>query len=204
MMGFPEKQFYTEAEYLEIERHSTEKHEYFQGEIFPLYRSENSKGEIVAMSGASLSHNEIFSNIFGELSFKLKGKPCKPYGSDLRVNIPNLSLYTYPDISIICNEPNLTDSEKDTYTNPTVIIEILSKSTRNYDLGGKFLLYKQIETLKEYILIDSESIKVIKYSKNDDNSWLMIEINSINEALKLNSVDVEIFLNDIYDNVKFV
>ncbi len=202
-MGFPEKKLYTIAEYLEFERNATEKHEYYQGEIRLLHRNDDLIDEVHSMSGASRIHNEIFSNIFGELCSKLKGKPCKPYGSDFRVNIPNLTLFTYPDISIICNEPDLTDSEKDTYTNPTIIFEILSPSTRNYDLGGKFLLYKQIETLKEYILIDSEAIKVIKYSKNDDNSWLMIEMNSLNEYLKLNSVQIELQLIDIYDNVKF-
>ncbi len=203
-MGFPEKKYYTVEEYLEFERNSSEKHEYFQGEIRLLHRNDDFIDEVYSMSGASRIHNEIFSNIFGELCYKLKGKPCRPYGSDFRVNIPNLTLFTYPDISVICNDPDLTDSEKDTYTNPTIIIEILSPSTRNYDLGGKFLLYKQIESLKEYILIDSESIKAIKYSKNDDNSWLMTEMNSLNEYLKLNSVQLELQLIDIYDNVKFV
>jgi Uma2 family endonuclease len=203
-MGYPEKKLYSEEEYLELERKSTVKHEYFQGEIRILVRNDDSHSEMKNMSGASKVHNEISSNCIFELKSKLKGKPCRPYGSDFRVNIPDLTLYTYPDISVICNEPNLTDSEKDTFTNPTVIFEILSPSTRNYDLGGKFLLYKQIETLKEYILIDSEAIKVIKYSKNEDNSWLMTEINTLNEMLKLNSVQVELQLIDIYDNVKFV
>ncbi len=203
-MGFPEKIYISEAEYLEFERNATEKHEYFQGEIRLLHRNEDAINDVNAMSGASKSHNEIFSNIFGELKSKLKGKSCRPYGSDFRVNIPNLSLYTYPDISVVCHEPIMTDSEMDTYTNPTVIIEILSKSTRNYDLGGKFLLYKQIESLQEYVLVDSEAIKVIKFTKNEDNSWLMTEINSVSETLKINTLEVTIPLIDIYDNVKFV
>ncbi len=202
-MGFPEKKIFTEAEYLEFERNATEKHEYFQGEIIPLHKNNGLSNEINGMSGASFEHNEISANCIFELKTKLKGRPCRTYGSDFRVNIPNISLFTYPDVSIYCNEPQTIDSEKDSATNPTVIIEILSKSTRNYDLGGNFLLYKQIETLKEYILIDSESIKVIKYSKNDDNSWLMTEMNSFNENLKLNSVQVELQLIDVYDNVKF-
>jgi Uma2 family endonuclease len=202
-MGFPEKKIYTVEEYLEFERNSTEKHEYFQGEIRLLHRNDDLINEIYSMSGASRIHNEIFTNVFGELSYRLKGKKCRPYGSDFRVNIPNLTLYTYPDISLICNDPNLTDSEKDTFTNPTIIIEILSPSTKNYDLGRKFLLYKQIESLKEYILIDSEAIKVIKYFRNDDNSWLMTEMSFIEEILKLNSIEIELVLSDIYDNVKF-
>lgn len=204
MMGHPEKKYITEAEYLKFERNATEKHEYFQGEIRLLQRNDDAINEVNAMSGASKSHNEIFSNIFGELKLKLKGKPCRPYGSDFRVNIPDLTLYTYPDVSVICNEPNLTDSENDTFTNPTIIVEILSKSTRNYDLGGKFLLYKQIASLKEYILVDSEEIKVIKYFKNADNSWLMTEVNVIESSFKLDSIQLEINLTDVYDNVKFV
>jgi Uma2 family endonuclease len=161
-MGFPEKKIFTEAEYLQLERNSTEKHEYFQGEIFE-------------MSGASIAHNEIFSNLFGELATKLKGKRCRPYGSDFRVSIPKNTLYTYPDISVICNEPDLTDSERDTYTNPTIIFEILSKSTRNYDQGEKFSLYREIDSLKNYILIDSQNFKVQIFSKNDDETWLLSE-----------------------------
>ena len=189
-MGLPEKKYFSEVEYLEFERNSNIKHEYFHGEIF-------------AMSGASMPHNEIASNCLFELKSKLKGKPCRPYGSDLRINIPHNTLYTYPDLSIICNKPELIDNEEDTYTNPTIIVEILSPSTRNYDLGGKFLLYKQIATLKEYILIDSESVQVIKYSRNDNNSWLVTEINSVDNILQLNSVQIELHLVDIYENVKF-
>lgn len=190
-MVFPEKKYFTVEEYLEFERNSSEKHEYYQGEIFD-------------MSGASFVHNKIFANFFGELSSKLKGKTCQPFGSDLRTSVQVGNLFAYPDISVICGNPDFTDDKFDTVKNPTVIIEILSPSTRNYDLGGKFLLYKQIETLKEYILIDSEAIKVIKYSKNDDNSWLMIEMNSLNENLKLNSVKVELKLEDIYYNANIV
>ena len=132
-------------EYLAGERAALEKHEYYQGEVF-------------AMSGASLQHNVIFSNLFTDIGSKLKGKGCKPYGSDLRIHIPRNTLYTYPDISIICGEAHLTDNEFDTATNPTVIIELLSKSTRNYDKGEKFTLYRDIDALKEYILVDTEKI----------------------------------------------
>lgn len=137
-MAIEENNFITELEYLDAERVSFEKHEYYKGEIF-------------AMSGASIPHNKIFSNLFGTLYSKSKGKPCQPYGSDLRIHIPLNSLYTYPDLSIICGEPETTDENFDSVINPTVIFEILSKSTRNYDLGQKFELYRQITTLREYI-----------------------------------------------------
>ncbi|MFZ1525877.1 MAG: Uma2 family endonuclease, partial [Saprospiraceae bacterium] len=134
-MGLPEKQYFTPEQYLESERLALEKHEFYLGEIF-------------AMSGASFRHNQIFKNTYGNLFNKLKGKPCQPYGSDLRIHIPNNSLYTYPDISIICGKPEMTDTVKDTITNPSVIIEILSKSTYDYDKGQKFTLYRDIDSLR--------------------------------------------------------
>ncbi len=203
-MGFPEKKFITIEEYLALERIAIEKHEYFQGEIFLLHKTENSNGNIKAMSGASFAHNKIFSNTFGSLSSNLLGKKCDAFGSDLRINIPVNTLFTYPDISIICGEPQFTDDNFDTITNPSVLFEILSKSTRNYDLGEKFVLYRQIQTLKNYILIDSESLKVIKYSKNQDDSWLLTEMNSIDDTFTIESVDVTLQLSTIYNNVKFV
>lgn len=190
-MGLPEITYITEQEYLTTERLATEKHEYFQGEIF-------------AMSGASKAHNEISVNCIYELKSKLKGRTCRPYGSDFRINIPRNTLYTYPDISVFCSDPQTLDAEDDTATNPTVIIEILSASTRNYDQGEKFNLYREIDTLKEYILIDSQAIKVIKHSKNEDNSWLLVEYKSIEDVFFIKSIDVELSLINLYDNVKFV
>ncbi|MBK7638269.1 MAG: Uma2 family endonuclease [Saprospiraceae bacterium] len=159
-MGLPEKQYITPEQYLESERLALEKHEFYLGEIF-------------AMSGASFRHNQIFKNTYIKLGTKLAGKSCQPYGSDLRIHIPNNSLYTYPDISIICGKPEMTDTVKDTITNPSVIIEILSKSTYDYDKGQKFTLYRDIDSLREYILIDSMSIRVEHYFKNEDSSWTL-------------------------------
>jgi Uma2 family endonuclease len=189
-MGLPEIKYITEKEYLTAERLATEKHEYFQGEVF-------------AMSGASKAHNEIFINALGEFINQLKGKPCRPYGSDFRVNIPKNTLYTYPDISVFCTDPETLDAEKDTATNPTVIVEILSASTRNYDQGEKFNLYREIDSLKEYILIDSQTVKVIKHSKNDDGSWLLVEYKSIENSFFIKSIAVELSLVNLYENVKF-
>ena len=171
-------------EYLEAESAATEKHEYYQGEIF-------------AMSGASLKHNQIFSNFFGELAHKLKGKGCKPFGSDLRIHIPKNTLYTYPDISIICGDPNLTDDKFDTGTNPSVLIELLSKSTRNYDKGEKFTLYRDIDSLKEYILIDTEKVFVEKHIRNADNSWQLTDYRSLDNSFVIETVNCNFLLKDI-------
>ena len=177
-------------EYLESERAATEKHEYYQGEIF-------------AMSGCSLKHNKIFSNFFGELAYKFKGKSCKPFGSDLRIHIPKNTLYTYPDISIICGDPNLTDDKFDTATNPSVIIELLSKSTRNYDKGEKFTLYRDIDSLKEYILVDTEKVFVEKHIRNADNSWQLTDYRSLDNSFTIETINSNFLLKDIYEGVSF-
>ena len=147
------KDRYTIEEYLEMENAAAEKHEYYKGEIF-------------AMSGAKLTHNMIVTNIFGNLYSKLKGKPCRPFGSDMRIHIPANTLFTYPDISVMCGEIESRDNDDMNFLNPTVIIEVLSPSTKNYDRGEKFRLYRDIPSLKEYILVDSESISIEAFHIN--------------------------------------
>ncbi|WP_431294737.1 Uma2 family endonuclease [Pedobacter sp. P26] len=185
-----QKRYYTVEEYLEMEKVSTEKHEYFQGEIF-------------TMSGAGDNHNEIFSNVFGEIGNKLKGKPCRPYGSDKRMNIPENTLFTYPDISIYCNGLIHSKFDDDTSISPTVIIEILSPSTKNYDQGKKFNLYKDIPSLKEYIMIDSESVWVQAFYIDDENNWKLNEHKKISDTLSLISMGFDLALSDIYYYVTF-
>jgi len=184
------KRHYTVEEYLEMEKPSAVKHEYFQGEVF-------------AMSGAGDNHNEIFSNVFGEIVHKLKGKPCRAYGSDKRMNIPENTLFTYPDISIYCNGLIHSDVDEDTSILPTIIIEILSASTKNYDRGRKFNLYKDIPSLKEYIMIDSESVLVEAYYINDEQNWDLHQHQDISDILTLVSMGFDIGLADIYEHVSF-
>ncbi len=189
-MAAPALKYIDPSEYLDAERKALDKHEYYKGEIF-------------AMSGASLAHNVIASNVFISAGQKLKGKNCRPFGSDLRVHIPKNSLYTYPDISIVCGDVETTDDHFDTATNPLVIIEILSSSTRDYDKGGKFTLYRDIDSLQEYLLIDSEKIMVEKFIRNADNSWQLTEYKSIEQSFWINSVNIELQLQDVYEDVPF-
>ena len=132
-------------EYLEMENASSEKHEYYQGEIF-------------AMSGAKVPHNIIATNLVVALTIKLKGKSCRPFNSDQRIHVEANTLFTYPDISIICGDIITQNNDDYNVLNPTVLIEVLSRSTKNYDRGEKFKLYRDIPTLREYVLVDSESI----------------------------------------------
>jgi Uma2 family endonuclease len=186
----PKYNHVTPERYLEMERASEEKHEYYKGEVF-------------AMSGASLRHNIIAKNFNGILIPFLKGQSCDIFGSDLRIHIPENSLFTYPDFSIICGEPKTTDKEKDTVINPSVLVEILSKSTKDYDRGTKFSLYRSIKTLKEYILIDFLSISVELFAKQQDNSWKLTEYKQLSDNFYIAAIDLTLFLKDIYDNVNF-
>ena len=178
-------------EYLEAENASEQKHEYFQGEAF-------------AMAGASDAHNEIFSNLFTELGNRLKGKPCRPYGSDKRMHIPQNTLFTYPDISIYCNGKTPFGIDENTSVEPTVVIEILSSGTKNYDRGGKFKLYRDIPTLKEYILVDSESISVEVFRLNAGNHWELEEFKAIDQSFAFTSLNIVISLREVYEHTNLV
>lgn len=186
----PKYNYISPEHYLELERASELKHEYYKGEVY-------------AMSGASLPHNDIFHNVYGALTFFLKGKGCKPYGSDLRIHIPQNTLYTYPDISIICGKPETSDSFRDNIINPSVIIKILSKSTKDYDRGTKFNLYRSIKTLKEYILIDSTSISVEIFTRQEDNSWILTEFKQLSDSFLISTISLTLHLKDIYEDVSF-
>jgi Uma2 family endonuclease len=186
----PKYDYISAEQYLEMERASNEKHEYYKGEVF-------------AMSGASLRHNIIAGNININIAPFLKGKGCRIYGSDLRIHIPENTLYTYPDFSIICGKAETTDTFTDNVTNPAVILEILSKSTRDYDRGTKFHLYRGIKTLKEYILIDSTSISVELFMRQEDNSWKLTEYKQLPDSFYISTIGLTLFLKDIYDDVSF-
>jgi Uma2 family endonuclease len=175
--------------YLEMENAALEKHEYYQGEVF-------------AMSGAKVPHNTIASNLMVQLGIKLKGKKCRPYGSDQRIHIPSNTLFAYPDISIVCGEVITLNNDEYNVLNPTVIIEVLSKSTKNYDRGEKFKLCRDINTLKEYVLVDSESIHIEVFRLNEKDHWELEEYNIDNKELEIRSINETILLSDIYDDVK--
>ena len=175
-------------EYLQFEKSSPEKHEFYDGEVF-------------SMDGAGARHNIIFSNLFGGLAYRMKGRSCKAYGSDLRVHVPENSLFTYPDISIFCGElrPAFDDN---TFVGPTVLFEILSPSTCNYDRGEKFRLYRGIPSLTEYVLVDSEAVNVEAFRINIQDHWELEEYKFLTERLSIKSIHVDIALAEIYDQTQ--
>lgn len=176
-------------EYLAFEREATEKHEYYKGEVF-------------AMSGAGRRHNIISSNLIIALGNRLKGKPCRPFGSDMRLHIPQNTLFTYPDVAVYCGEMETTFD--DNALQPVVIIEILSPSTKNYDRGEKFKLYRDIPSLREYILVDAESISVEVFRLNATKHWELEEYNSADVHLEIPALNLSIPIHEIYDGTKLL
>lgn len=181
--------YLTETEYLERERVSIIKHEYYAGEIF-------------AMSGASESHNLIASNINASLYNQTRGRGCRIYPSDMRIKVVRTGLYTYPDITIVCGKPEFVDvTKRDTLVNPTIIIEILSPSTERYDRGVKFQNYRTIETLKEYILVAQNTYRIERYVRFEAQTWILTEAVGIESSITLDSIQCILALADTYELV---
>ncbi len=182
---------YIEAEeYLEIERNAEYRSEYFNGEMF-------------ALAGTTREHNMILVNLISALSRELGDKPCQIFASDLRLKVNPTGLYTYPDLVVVCGEQKFEDEKFDTLLNPTLIIEILSELTEAYDRGRKFESYRQLESLKEYILVSSKYMKIEKFLKQMDGKWLLTEEGNMEKSIELSSINCAVRLSDIYRNIPF-
>jgi Uma2 family endonuclease len=177
-------------EYLEGERKAVEKHELINGKI-------------ITMKGASFNHNRIVRNMIAAIHGRLKGKSCEVFPSDLRVNIPSTNSFMYPDLTIVCGKPELLDEQFDNLLNPSVIIEVLSPSTESHDRGTKFFNYQQIDSLKEYILINSTSVLISTITKKDDGLWKFENITDLSALLTISTINQQLPLADIYEGVTF-
>ncbi len=182
------QQFYTREEYLALEEQAEIKHEFFQGEIF-------------AMAGGTFNHAKISLNIVVSLSNQLRGKNCTPMNSDMRVHTPS-GLDTYPDISIYCGKPELSDKQH-SLLNPVIIIEVLSPSTRSYDRGDKFVLYRALPSLRDYVLVDSERMFVEHFRRTDANEWILHEYQDSTETLHFSVLEETLSLASIYESIEF-
>jgi Uma2 family endonuclease len=186
-MATVSKRLLTPQEYLEIERRAETKSEFYAGEMF-------------AMSGASWEHTLIKDNIARRAGNQLNGGPCKALTSDLRVRIPT-GLYTYPDVVIVCDEPKFEDAMFDTLLNPRCLVEVLSESTEGYDRGTKFSHYRQIPSLKEFILVSQEHALVERFVRQADESWLLTEFKGLDQTFAYATIPVKIPLAEIYAGV---
>lgn len=182
------KQYKTIEEYLEIENASTKKHEYYKGEIFD-------------MAGAKLSHNDVAGNFYHQFRNKLKGKPCRPYNSDTRVHIEKNTLFTYPDVTIVCGEPETLNNDNISVLNPVMLVEVLSPSTANYDRGSKFMLYRDIPSLKEYVIADPETKSIESWFINNSGHW-ELRTYSGTDTFHSYSLDIDIPLADIFEGLQ--
>ena len=167
------------------------------------FRHEYRDGLIVAMSGARRAHNLISVNMASELRTALKDRDCEIYASEMRVWVPKTRLYTYPDIVVVCGEPQFVDDEFDTLLNPIVVVEILSESTEGYDRGLKFQNYRSIDSLKEYVLVSQDKASVEKYVKHGDGFWMLSEASGLDNGITLETIDCTLSLTDVYDKVNF-
>ncbi len=187
-MSVQTQPFVTPEEYLERERRAEYKSEYYQGEVF-------------AMSGASRNHVMIVSNLVFALHTALGGTGCLVFPSDLRVHVPAVGLFTYPDVSVVCGEEELLDEEFDTLLNPVLLVEVLSPSTESYDRGTKFAFYRSIASLREYALVSQRQKMVEVFRKNEEGLWVLHEFDEARNDVALASVGCALRLDDLYANV---
>jgi Uma2 family endonuclease len=177
--------------------------EYLAKERLADIRSEFYRGEMFAMAGASWEHTLVKDNLAGEAGIKLKDGPCRVLTSDLRVKVSATGLYTYPDVIIVCDEPQFEDSKFDTLLNPRIVAEVLSDSTEKYDRGAKFGHYRQVPSVQEYVLVSQDSPLVERYVRQDDGTWTLRDFRGLDQTFEFATVSVKIPLADIYRGVKF-
>jgi Uma2 family endonuclease len=189
-MASQPKPRYTPEEYLAMEREADLKSEYIDGYI-------------VAVAGASEAHNLIVTNSVRELSIQLKGLDCRVYSNDMRVDLRERELFAYPDVVVVCGEPQFADEQRDNLRNPVVIIEVLSPSTESYDRGLKFIKYRRIQLLKEYLLVAQDGALIEHYVRQPNGDWLMSEAMGLDAVVRLDSIGCALSLREVYDKVRF-
>jgi Uma2 family endonuclease len=189
-MSTQPKTFLTPEEYLAIEREAP-------------FKSEYHGGEMLAMAGAREGHNLVSTNTVRELSVQLRSRPCRVYGSDMRVGIGR-DEYVYPDVSGVCDAPSFLDLTRDTLVNPNLIVEVLSPTTEAYDRGRKFELYQSIPSFTEYLLLASDRVHADLYVRQPSGLWLRSSFGAPEDTLTLESVNCRLKLADLYEKVEFV
>ncbi len=177
-----------ETDYLQAERQNPTKREYLAGEVR-------------ALAGASEPHNIIVFNLGGMLYHSLRGKSCRGYVVDMRVKVPELPAYLYPDVVIVCGQPQFEDEQEDTLLNPTVVIEVLSPSTEAFDRGEKFAAYQRVPTLREYLLVAQDRTHVEHFIRQPGGEWQRSEYTDLTQKLHLPSVGTDVPVELIYEGV---
>ena len=190
-MAIPQKKPHiTVEEYLALERAAEYRSEYFSGKMF-------------AMAGGTPEHSLISANLIRELGNALKGHRCAAYDKDLRIEISDTGLFTYPDASVICGPLDRSSRGNDMATNPTVLLEVLSDSTEAYDRGSKFAHYRTIPSFREYVLISQKEPLVEVFFRLPDGTWQLRPVSGCDSVAQLQSLNVVLRLAEIYDRIEF-
>ncbi|HKC66332.1 MAG TPA: Uma2 family endonuclease [Pyrinomonadaceae bacterium] len=180
--------FLTPEEYLAIERRAEYKSEYIDGVMY-------------AVSGASFWHNVVVANLITELVQQLRGRPCRVLPSDIKVRMPDSRKFFYPDVSVVCGEPQFHDERTDVILNPTLIIEVLSESTAGFDRGEKFQAYQQLNSLQEYLLVSQDKIFIEQFVRQERERWTYIATVGLESSLALPSIECSLSLKAVYDKI---
>ncbi len=182
---------FSPEEYLEFERQAEERHEFIGGKI-------------IKMAGESLSHSRISVNLTAEISIRLRQTNCEALSSNMKVRTTTKSLFAYPDLTVVCGAPKFHDVKKDVLVNPAVIFEVLSPSTERYDRAEKFHFYRdETPSLTDYILVSQDKFLIEQFTKQETGNWLYRYFNKAEDALKIESIEAEVLLRDIYLRVEF-
>ena len=182
--------YFTPEEYFAWEEQQLEKHELIDGHVYPL--------GVHAMTGGSKNHSLLAAKLITLFSNHLEGSDCETATSDLRINIVNTDNYTYPDVSVTCDERDKNSTKHITY--PCLIVEVLSKSTEAYDRGGKFRMYQNNPELRDYLLVSSTSVEMDLYHKNDSGDWLIINYKP-GDTIQLKSINLSFPIEQVYRNL---
>jgi Uma2 family endonuclease len=176
-------------EYLALERAAEQKHDYVDGDV-------------VAMAGGMLAHAWIAARVITELSNRLLDRNCYVVGSDARLCVSWQRLMTYPDVQVVCGEPQYVDDKRDTLLNPIVIVEVLSPSTAQYDRGHKAVLYRSLPSVREYLLVDQKPVYVEHYRRGEPGKWELTVTDSREAVIHLASLACDLPVRDIYRGVE--
>ncbi|MBI3683927.1 MAG: Uma2 family endonuclease [Acidobacteria bacterium] len=176
--------------------------EYLARERAAAFKSEYIHGEIVAMAGGTPRHSLIIGNMQYALSRRLEHSPCHVFNADLRVCVQVGDLVTYPDVTVLCGPAQFLDDKEDTLINPTVLVKVLSLSTRNYDRGEKARLYRAVRSLQEYLLIDPVPVEIEHGRRMPNGNWELATVRSRDHILELTSTGCSIPIEEIYRNVE--
>ncbi len=180
------------AEYIKQEIETNTKHEYHNGKIY-------------ALAGGTLNHGLISGNIFSKMMSKLENKnsPCVPFNSDIKLYIEHSNSYVYPDSMVVCGDFENSEEDENSIVNPVLIVEVLSKSTAEYDRGDKFYLYRQIPTFKEYVLIEQKKHVVDVHFKSEfSDLWKIVRYQGLDKIIQLQSIGIEVSMKELYHRTK--